>query len=53
MNLNVISLIFKILMILTPVWDQVLELIDGLRDEDRKDLRAAVDHISSLPTFRV
>lgn len=52
MNLNVITLIFKILMVLSPVWDKVLDLIADLAIEDREDLVAAVNHLSNLPTFK-
>lgn len=49
MNLSVITLIFRILLVLEPVWSQVLKLIEQLQDEDREDLRAAVEFIASQP----
>ena len=50
MNLSVITLIFRILMILQPVWENVLELIEGISREDREDLKAAVEFVTDLPS---
>lgn len=50
MNLSVITLIFRILLILEPVWKNVLELIEGISHEDREDLKAAVEFVTDLPS---